>query len=197
VRATRIVLPVVLSLICLSSRARADARDLDLQDENNPNAAAPPSASAGGPFGSWRGELKLGPSFNYHDFVNQFRIEAALGLHLADLGRHRLYAVLPVAIGFGNDVVTLTGLPSLQLGLGLFDIPLWLYVDAGVGVGVFFGSNVTDAALGLRFAVGAKYPLGDHWDVLFEPLDLEFYPVGFRNAVPVTHSIFVGIGYNM
>jgi hypothetical protein len=191
---------ILLAPGLVPARAAADTRNEESAAASSARSLqeAVPESSSGGPLGAWKGELKAGPSFSLNEFVTQFRIQGAIGFDFLDLGRHRLYAVLPGTVGMGNDIVTLTFLPQLELDLALFEsIPLWAYGQLGVGVGFFFGGGKTDAALGFSFGGGLKYILGSHWDLILEPVEIEVFPVGFRNVVPATYTVFVGVGYNM
>jgi hypothetical protein len=176
----RLLVAVVLALVAVAGTGR--------------RAACDPVA---GPF---KFDLKFGPAIGIIDFHgSQFHLGMHFGIDVTpQLPQAHIYIDLPLAFNFGNDVTDIMLIPGVEADILLpVGQPIYIYPMFGLGVGIFSPSRGdTQSAFAIRLGAGVKYVLDGRWNFFFEPLNLEFYPVGIENATLGFYNLLFGAGVN-
>ena len=163
---------------------------------------APRTASAQDTLvGPNKADFLMGPSIGIVDASGtQFRLQFDYGYNVMPASWGNLYINLPLGLGFGNNLLALLLMPGVEADFRLpVSVPIYLYPKAGLSFGLFRFSGISrsEFAFGFYFGGGVKYVLDGKWNFLFEPINIEIYPLnGIPNATIGAYNLMFGVGMN-
>jgi hypothetical protein len=159
--------------------------------------------AAAQPAGSYMANFKFGPALNINDAVGQLHLGFDFGAAMSSASRSRVYFILPLEFGVGGGLTRIQIEPGVQVDVHLpVGAPLYITPHAGAGIGILSYSGycprcTADFAFAFNLGAGIKYVLDHTINFSFEPIRLDFFPVGSNQAgAPVWYSLLFGAGVN-
>lgn len=154
------------------------------------------------PSGGYLANFKFGPAIGVNDANGQLFLGLEFGTLMSAGSRSRVYLILPLEFGVGGGYSRIQLEPAVEVDVHLpVGAPLYLAPRAGLGLGIATAGNCRGCDANLAFAfnlgVGVKYVLNNLVNFSFEPMRLDFWPVGSNQyGAPVWYSMLFGAGIN-
>ncbi len=167
------------------------------------------SVASAQPSGGYLANFKFGPAIGVNDAPGQLALGLEFGTLISAGSRSRVYLILPLEFGVGGGRSRIQLEPAVEVDVHLpVGVPLYLAPRAGLGLGIMTGGDCgrgvrgpgcdADFAFAFNLGVGVKYVLNNLVNFSFEPLRLDFWPVGSAQSgiAPVWYSMLFGVGIN-
>ena len=154
------------------------------------------------PSGGYLANFKFGPAIGVNDAPGQLALGLEFGALMSAGSRSRVYLILPLEFGVGGGRSRIQLEPAVEVDVHLpVGVPLYLAPRAGLGLGIMTGGGCrgcdADFAFAFNLGVGVKYVLNNLVNFSFEPMRLDFWPVGSQSGIaPVWYSMLFGVGVN-
>jgi hypothetical protein len=147
---------------------------------------------------------KFGPAIGIIDETgSQFHLGFHFGINFTPTQTYHIYLDLPLAFNFGNGHTDIMILPGVEADIALpVGAPLYIYPMFGMGPAFFLPTCPaplhcdSQTQFGFHLGAGVKYVLDGRWNFFFEPLNIEFYPIGNAFGTLGHYNLLFGAGVN-